>query len=155
MIIDSTILISLGLIERLELLEACEIPGLVFDEIKTESIKTTLTKLKFPIISPTEKSKHQALEILGDLLETGDSDIVASLLDFPRSVIATDDKRLRTVCKALGGKVTGTLGILIQSAITGKISKNEALNLLKKLNATGFRMSLELYEKIRSKINEI
>lgn len=155
MIIDSTVLISFGLIGRLALIEECKIPRLVFNEIETESIKNTLIEPKFSIIIPSEKSRRQAMEILGDLFETGDSDIVALLLDFPHSIIATDDKRLRSVCKALGGKITGTLGLLIQSAKQEKISKKEALDLLRNLNSTGFRMSLELYEKVKSKLNKI
>jgi len=92
------------------------------------------------------------LKILGDKYETGDSDIVALLIDSPSSIIATDDKRLRNVCRALGGKVTGTLGILINSVKKQNISKEEALMILDKFNKIGFRMSLELYNTVREKI---
>ncbi|NVM31247.1 MAG: DUF3368 domain-containing protein [Candidatus Helarchaeota archaeon] len=155
MIIDSTVIISLGLVGKLDLIEEGIIPRMVLNEIQTESIRISLKEPKFNISTPSDKSKRQALEILGDSMETGDSDIVASLLDFPQSLIATDDKRLRSVCRALGGKITGTLGILIHSARIGKISKDKALEILKYLNNTGFRMSLELYEEVQKNLNEI
>ena len=122
---------------------------------KTEFIEKSLRKPQFKRISPTQKSKKRALEILGDENETGDSDVVALLLDSPHSMVATDDKRLRTVCRALGGKITGTLGILIHAVKMGKLMKSEAFKILKELNQTGFRMSIELYENVKEKINEI
>ncbi|TFF63394.1 MAG: DUF3368 domain-containing protein [Promethearchaeota archaeon] len=57
-----------------------------------------------------------------------------------------DVKKIRNVYRVLGGKVTGTLGILINSLKEKSISKKEALELLRKLNNFGSRMSLELYE---------
>ncbi|MHA1379183.1 MAG: DUF3368 domain-containing protein [Candidatus Helarchaeota archaeon] len=155
MIIDSTVILSLGLIGKLELIQDIEIPKRVFDEIQTESIKKKLNEQKFKIITPTKKSRLKALEILGDTSETGDSDIVASLFDLPNSIIATDDKRIRSVCRILGGKITGTLGILIHSVKNNKLSKSEAFEILKKLHSTGFRMSLELYEEVRNKISRL
>ncbi len=51
--------------------------------------------------------------------------------------------------------MTGTLGILIHSVKTGKITKDEALKILKQLDATGFRMSIELYERVRKILEKI
>ena len=123
-------------------------------EITNEPAKSALLTLKFHKILPSKNSIKQALKILGDKYETGDSDIVALLIDSPSSTIATDDKRLRNVCRALGGNVTGTLGILINSVKKQKISKEEALAILDKLNAIGFRMSLELYNLVKMKIEQ-
>ena len=93
--------------------------------------------------------------MLEDRTESGDSDLVASLFEFPSSIIVTDDKRLRNTCRALGGKVIGTFGILINSVKKGDIAKEEALNVLDKLNNIGFRMSLELYRTVRENIERI
>jgi len=54
-----------------------------------------------------------------------------------------------------GRKVTGTLGIVIHSVRIGMISKKEALEILRMLDKTGFRMSLELYEKVKEIIEKI
>lgn len=155
MILDSTVIISLGLIGKLELLEERTIPTKVFEEIITTSIRNKLLDLKFQLISPTKKSKFKALEILGDETESGDSDVVAFLLDNIQLIIATDDRRLRNVCRALGGRLTGTLGIIIHSVELNKISKEEAFELLTKLNDTGFRMSLELFETAKKRLNAL
>jgi len=151
-IADSTVLIALGNVGRLDLLPECIVPERVLEEVTKEPAKSALRK--FRIFTPSDKSRKIALEILGDEEETGDSDVVAALLDLGCAV-ATDDKRLRNVCRALGGKVTGTLGILIHSVKTGKITKDEALKILKQLDATGFRMSVELYERVREILEEI
>jgi len=66
MIIDSTVLLSLGLIGKLDLIQECEIPKRVFNEIHTATIQTKLKERKFKIISPNKNSRKQALEILGD-----------------------------------------------------------------------------------------
>ncbi|RLI76232.1 hypothetical protein DRP05_13245 [Archaeoglobales archaeon] len=155
MIVDSTVLISLGNIGKLDLLSECVIPEKVIKEVTKEPAKSALNSLKFRLIIPSTKSRRKALEILGDEEETGDSDVVAALIENPHYVVATDDRRIRNVCKALGGKVTGTLGIVIHSAKTGKIAKSEALEIVKQLDASGFRMSLELYEKVKEILDRI
>ena len=123
-------------------------------EITNEPAKSALLTLNFQKVIPLQNTIEQSLKILGDKYETGDSDLVALLIDSPSSIIATDDKRLRNVCRALGGKVTGTLGILINSVKKQKISKEEALAILDNLNTIGFRMSLELYNSVREKIEQ-
>ncbi|MBD3254420.1 MAG: hypothetical protein GF383_04965 [Candidatus Lokiarchaeota archaeon] len=115
MIVDSTILISLDNLGKIELINNCLIPDKVLNEITNEPAKSAGLTLKFQKVIPSEKSIKQSLKILGDTNETRDSDIVALLIDSSSSIIATDDKGLRNVCRALGGKVTGTLGILINS----------------------------------------
>lgn len=155
MIVDSTVLISLANIGKIEIINQCLIPENVLKEIINEPAKSALLTLKFQKVTPLKNSKLHSLSILGDKKETGDSDIVALLLDNPSSIIATDDKRLRNVCRALGGKVTGTLGLLIYSVKNERFSKETALILLDKLNRTGFRTSIELYNRAKDKIEEI
>lgn len=95
------------------------------------------------------------MKILGDEKETGDSDVLALFLDYPEYIVATDDKRLRNVCRALGARVTGTLGFIIYSVEIGKLDKDESIKLLRELDAAGFRMSIDLYEKVREIIEKL
>jgi len=155
MIVDSTVLISLAKLGKIEWVNNCIIPDKVSKEITNEPAKSALLTIKFKERIPSEKSKKKSLNILGDKIETGDSDIIALLIESPSSVIDTDDKRLRNVCRALGGKVTGTLGLLINSVKKQIISKDVALELVNKLNKIGFRMSLELYKAVKKKIEKI
>ncbi|HEY0088046.1 MAG TPA: DUF3368 domain-containing protein [Candidatus Lokiarchaeia archaeon] len=154
MIVDSTVLISLGNLGKIELIKDCIIPENVLKEITNEPAKSALLTLSFQKVAPSKKSSEKSLSLLGDKYESGDPDIIALLLDFPSSLIASNDKRLRSICRALGEKVTGTLGILINSVKKYNISKEEALMILDKLNKMGFRMSLELYKTIREIIEQ-
>lgn len=83
MIVDSTVLICLGNLGKIELVNNCLI-------ITNDPAKSALFSLKFQKDIPLEKSVKQSLKILGDKYETGDSDIVALLIDSPESIIATD-----------------------------------------------------------------
>lgn len=155
-IVDSTVLISLSNIDRLDLIPENKllIPEKVLKEITEEPTKKTLTGLDERVAIPKEDAKRRALKILGDEKETGDSNVLALFLDYPEYIVATDDKRLRNVCRALGARVTGTLGFIIYSVETGKLAKDEAIKLLRELDAMGFRMSIGLYEKAREIIEK-
>jgi predicted nucleic acid-binding protein len=107
------------------------IPERVVAEITKEPAKSELEKLDFRIVVPGSDARKRAMEILQDSVESGDSDVVAALLENPTEVVATDDRRLRVVCRSLGGKVTGTLGIVIHSVKIGRISKKEAFDVLR------------------------
>ncbi len=91
--------------------------------------------------------RKKALSILGDKEETGDSDVIATILELKDVVIATDDRRLRNVCKNFGAKVTGTIGIIVDAVRHGTLTEEEGKELLKKLDSSGFRMNVTLYEK--------
>lgn len=155
-IVDSTVLISLSNIDRLDLIPENKllIPEKVLKEITEEPTKKTLTGLDERVAIPKEDAKRRALKILGDEKETGDSNVLALFLDYPEYIVATDDKRLRNVCRALGARVTGTFGFIIYSVETGKLAKDEAIKLLRELDAMGFRMSIGLYEKAREIIEK-
>ena len=157
MILNSTVIIALGNINRLDLLNPFQllIPEKVLEEITKGPAKIELEKLDFKIVAPGNDTRRKATEILQDDAESGDTDVVATLIEHPSEPVATDDRRLRAVCRSLGGKVTGTLGIVIHSVRIGMISKKEALEILRMLDKTGFRMSLELYEKVKEIIEKI
>ncbi|RCV64903.1 putative nucleic acid-binding protein, contains PIN domain [Methanophagales archaeon] len=75
------------------------------------------------------------------------SDVIATVLELKDVVIATDDRRLRKVCKILGAKVTGTIGIIVDAVLHGPLTEEEGKELLKKLDYSGFQMNVALYEK--------
>jgi predicted nucleic acid-binding protein len=59
-----------------------------------------------------------------------------------------DEKRGRTVAKALGLKVTGLLGILTDASVLGLVDFDVAME---KLLATGFRLSPALAAEARAR----
>ena len=152
LVLDSTVIIALGILQRYDLLRwQVLIPEGVLVELKSELAQTTLATLKkeekAEIMRPNAEMRKKALAILGDQEETGDSDLIATVLELEDVVIATDDRRLRTICKVLGAQVTGTLGIIVDAVQRGFLSGEEGKELLKKLDASGFRMTVALYEK--------
>jgi len=155
MIIDSTVILSLGKLRCLDLIGDFILPENVFNEILDEPVKTAMLKLKHKKITPLKQSRDKAMELLGDSKESGDSDIVALILENPNSIIATDDRRLRNICKVLGGKITGTLGIIINSVKLKNISKERAIELVENLDSIGFRMSVQLFKTVLNEINKL
>lgn len=152
LVLDSTVIIALGTIKRVELLRwRVLIPEKVVAEQRSELARNTLAHLfrggKVEVIKPVEEMRKKALSILGDKEETGDSDIIATVLELKDVVIATDDRRLRNVCKILGAKVTGTISIIVDAVRHGFLTEEEGKELLKKLDTSGFRMNVALYEK--------
>jgi len=63
-----------------------------------------------------------------------------------------DDLRARRMCKKMGIKVLGTLGLTEFAKRHGVITKEEALNLLKRIPSTSLCITQEVLEKARSKI---
>ena len=53
MIVDSTVLISLGNLEKIELINDCIIPDNVLKEITNEPAKSALLTLKFQKVLPS------------------------------------------------------------------------------------------------------
>lgn len=68
------------------------------------------------------------------------------------ALVITDDLRARRTCKKMGIKVLGTLGLIEFAKRYGVITKEEALNLLKRIPSTSLHITQEVLEEVRSKI---
>ncbi len=91
-------------------------------------------------------------------LHLGEASIIALALERndPNTLLFIDDLAARTIAKSLGLKVSGTLGILIDSTLHSLLSKEETLKLLDQLFLkTPFRISLKLYKHIESTIKNL
>jgi predicted nucleic acid-binding protein len=63
------------------------------------------------------------------------------------SFLILDEKRGRTVAKALGLRMTGLLSILVEAAAIGDLELEDAMH---RLQVTGFRLSKALIEEART-----
>ena len=160
LVLDSTVIIALSTVKQVELLRwRVLIPEKVVAELMSEPVRNTLAYFfregKAEVTKPTEEMRKKALSILGDKEETGDSDVIATILELKDVVIATDDRRLRNVCKNFGAKVTGTIGIIVDAVRHGTLTEEEGKELLKQLDSSGFRMNVSLYEKALALMREV
>jgi predicted nucleic acid-binding protein len=71
------------------------------------------------------------------------------------AVIVIDDLAARDVARALGLRVTGTVGMIMRAKKSGMIDREAALAHVRRLvENTSFRMSTSLYSRIISELEE-
>ena len=134
-VVDSTCLIGLERIGKLdilpELFEPISIPDEVFNEFGTAFSRLNIeTPANFALIN--------ALKLLVD---DGEAEAIALALE-KNCKILSDDKQARSVAKKLGLKVIGTIGMFIQAKQYGLIDLLKPV--LDDLEYNGFRMSESL-----------
>ncbi len=133
------VIIALSTVKQVELFRwRGLIPEKLVEELSKEPARNALAYLlregKAEVMKPLEEMRKRAISILGDKEETGDSDVIATVLEVKDVVIATDDRRLRNICKILGAKVTGTIGIIVGAVRHCSLTEEEGKELLKKLS---------------------
>lgn len=132
LVVDSTCLIGLELIEKLEILPALFQPVLAPSQVVTEfgSAPTWLM-----IQDPTNRPLLAALALSVD-----DGEAAALALAIERSHrVGLDDLKARKLAAQLGIPIIGTVGILVEAKRAGLIPWLTPL--LAELNQQGFRLS--------------
>jgi predicted nucleic acid-binding protein len=96
------------------------------------------------------KIKGPPGEKLRALLDPGESEAIQLALEMQAAVIVLDERRGREVASFKGLPVIGVLGILREAYRQGWIS--DPLELLRRLRAHGFRISLPLARRFQEQI---
>jgi len=138
-ITDSTCLIGLERIQRLEILPKVFSPILIPPAVATE---VNLKRDWLRVQSPHNQSLVIALKTQ---LDPGESEAIALAVEYPETLIILDDLSAREMGLQLNLKVIGTVGLLLRAKRQGVIS--EVKPLLKALNEANFRISKALVEK--------
>ena len=145
---DTSPLILLEKIGELDLLYK------VFGEIIVTREIADEYKLKLPewisIQNPTNKNYQKILE---QSVDAGEASAIALAVELEDCLLIVDDLKGRNLADALGIKITGTLGVMLEAKLSGKI--NSVKYLLAKIKQTDFHFSKELEKKILTKANEI
>lgn len=154
--LDATTLIALGSIGELDLLRKFDgqlvVLPVVRDEVTTEPAATALDRfLQHDDVESdprgSEDAVDRALELLGDEDVTGDVHLVAAVLSRTASgepvAVVTDDRRMRTVARGLGARVTGTIGVVVRAVEDG-MPPAAAKELVRRLDEQGLHMTAEL-----------
>lgn len=156
-IADSSPLISLALINQLQLLPQLYsevlIPSAVWDEITVKGRGLAgayeVSQIKWAEIRSAEVSVLKPLSIL---LDRGESEVIALALTIPDSVALLDDSRARRVAERLDIKRIGTLGLLRRGKKSGLIDKIRPY--IEVLQANNIYISHELIKAILEDVGE-
>lgn len=157
--IDATTLIALGTIGELDLLESFDgtvviLPS-IRDEVTTEPAETNLERLcdrdELVTAGPdVEIDDERAMDLLGETEVNGDVRVIAAVLARldrdERIAVVSDDRRLRTVARGLGARVTGTIGVIVQAVEAG-LPEDEANEIVRRVDEHGLHMTAKLREK--------
>jgi len=131
-VVDSTCLIGLERIGKLEVLPELFEPIYIPDEVAFE-FGVSLAWLK--IETPSNRVIVNALKLT---LDDGEAEAIALALE-KNYVIITDDKQARSVAKKLGLQVVGTIGMFIRAKQNNLI--DSLAEVIEDLESNGFRMS--------------
>lgn len=85
---------------------------------------------------------YKRLEGLGD----GEKSILSYAKGRRDVLLILDEAGARAVAEGEGIQYTGTVGLIIFACARGKISKDEAVGIVKRLSRSDFRMTVELYD---------
>ena len=139
---DSTALIILFDLERIELLEN------LFDTVYITPIILEEISVKYPVVLPS----FMKVEILQDdeifkslnmLLDLGESEAIA-LAKEKKLAIIIDEKKGRKIAKGMGIKVIGLLGVVYLNVKKGFLTKDEGRIFLEDAINHGYRISKKM-----------
>ena len=165
-IVNSSPLIYLGKLGLLHLLDE------LFDKVLTvQSVKEEVLDVTAPEYPALDEAFSTWLDVK-DALETplskklnemglhrGEVDVISLAYEIKEekknSVAIIDDLAARDVARALGLRLTGTVGIILRAKKGENLSKRESILAIDFLvHETSFRMSASLYSKIIDELNE-
>lgn len=135
-IADTTPIITLIKLQRLDLLEklfgSVMVPSAVYDELTANPRfeKETEIVIECNFLKCCEVKNRQSIKFLREIvgLDAGESEAIALSDEQSADLLVIDERKGRRVAQKLGLKITGTIGILIQSFDNGLISKSEILS---------------------------
>jgi predicted nucleic acid-binding protein len=84
----------------------------------------------------------------------GDASLLALASTYEDSVVVTDDKQLRNMCKTLGVSLSGSVGLIVASVEKDVLDPEEAKELLVAMDEVGARFSASLFRKAEKMIDE-
>jgi predicted nucleic acid-binding protein len=135
-VIDSTCLIALERIERIELIpklfSPVFAPPVVIDEVGDAP----------DWLIAREVGNLTLLRALTAQLDLGESAVIAVSMELEGPVVILDDKKARRVARQMGLKVVGTVGLFLRAKEERLVS--EVKPLLESLHQVGFRLSRDL-----------
>lgn len=138
-VVDSTCLIALERIDRLDVLPPLfpdiVVPPAVVEEFGSSPAWMTIRKV----------SNHLSLAALRTQLHRGEAEAIALAAEIEADRIVLDDKKARRVARELGLHPIGTVGVILRAKRKGVVPHCRPL--LDDLMREGFYLSDPLYEE--------
>ena len=152
---DTTPIISLIKINRLDLLEKLFeevlIPEAVYRELTTNALFENEAKIvkTSSFLKTSSVQNRKSLQLLQAVsgLDDGESEAIILADELKSDVLIMDERKGRKVAEKLGIKITGTVGVLLQSYIENMISSDEIKTYLDQLKNSNIRLSESLIQK--------
>lgn len=165
-IVNSSPLIYLGKLGLLRLLEVFFDKVVTVPSVREEVLEATapeyplLTEAFLTWLNVVDEANTSLSKKLGKMgLHQGEVDVLdlAHKMNAGNedTIIVIDDLAARDVARALGLRLTGTIGIILRAIKTGVITKPDArLKVDYLVNETPFRLSTSMYSKIVAELDE-
>ena len=152
---DTTPIISLIKINRLDLLEKLFeevlIPEAVYRELTTNALFENEAKIvkTSSFLKTSSVQNRKSLQLLQAVsgLDDGESEAIILADELKSDVLIMDERKGRKVAEKLGIKITGTVGVLLQSYSENTISSDEIKTYLDQLKNSNIRLSESLIQK--------
>lgn len=146
-IADTSCLILLEKIGELDLLYKVFGKILITQEIADEY------GLQLPVwLSVQEPINRNYQKILEASVDKGEASAIALAVELIDCLLIIDDLKGRNLAQSLGIKITGTLGVILEAKLSGKI--NSVKPRLAKIKQTDFHFSADLERQILARANE-
>ena len=138
-ITDSTCLIALERIERLNLLSSSFNRILIPPQVNVE-FGVELGWLQIQEVKDTN-----LLKVLRLRLDDGEASAIALAMECPGAILILDDLKARKIAITMGLNITGTIGLILQCKRKGIIKLVRPI--LNELQSVGFNISDALFQK--------
>lgn len=146
---DSSTIIALAKTHSLDLLKK------TFGEVwVTKEVEREITSGDFPGIGEIKRGMDKWIKTLRvettsykfEGLGRGEKSILSHAKGRKDVLLILDEAEARAVAEGERIPYTGTIGLIVFAYQTGKISKEEAVAIVKRLSKGDFRMTVELYD---------
>ena len=127
------------------------IPEAVYRELTTNALFENEAKIvkTSSFLKTSSVQNRKSLQLLQAVsgLDDGESEAIILADELKSDVLIMDERKGRKVAEKLGIKITGTVGVLLQSYSENMISSDEIKTYLDQLKNSNIRLSESLIQK--------
>ena len=154
---DTSPLLNLALIDRLDLLRAqfpeIVVPRQVWDELTEgeEGLEALRELRDDTLLDIVEVERSDLFVEIVHELDLGETAAICDAVEHAADLVLLDERDGRRVARRHDLDVTGVIGVLLRAATTGELDLENELDALRE---AGFWISDDLYSRVLSKADE-